>query len=201
MKVPLYSFATFVAGGLTAKVSAVANTKQPGSYDPATDWWKQLREALPKNHQAGGSQSDLVNFAASVTPRKRASYGDRVTAYNAWWGKQAITAGKGSSSAWKSGGVEVSVNPELFLLVGGVPHVIKLYFKQTEKLTVDRANVVLRILELAYRKGASPTGLPVVGVLDLAQGQFVVPTTSLAYLDPVLAGEAVSFATIWNVTP
>jgi hypothetical protein len=91
----------------------------------------------------------------------------------------------------------VGVNPELFLSVDGTRHVIKLYFKQSEKLSVDRANVVLRLLELAYRKGSSPAGTPAVAIFDLAQGDFIVPTASLAYLDPLLAGEAASFVTIW----
>ena len=197
MRVPLYSFAAFVAGAPSTKIATVAATKSPTAYDPKTDWWKQLREFLPKNHQLRGTQKDLVKFAAGVTDRKRASYGDRVSNYNTWWGKHQIKSASGSSTSWSAAGVDVSVNPELFLSVDGDRYVIKLYLKQSEKLSVDRANVVLRLLELAYRKGSSPGGVPVIGILDLAQGEFVVPSGSLAYLDPLLAGEAASFATIW----
>ena len=77
-------------------------------------------------------------------------------------------------------------------------HAIKLYFNGSERLTPDRANVILRLLELSYRRGQSPEGRPTVGVLDLAQGVFHLPTSSLAYLDPVLAGEAASFEAMYS---
>jgi hypothetical protein len=192
MKVSLYSFATFVAGGPSAKLSAVASAKHPTAYDPVTDWWKQLREFLRKNHQNGGSQKDLIKFATGVTQKKQAGYAHRVKNYNAWWAKNVIASAPGQALVWSASGVSVSVNPELFLLVNGQRHVIKLYFKQSEKLSADRANVVLRLLDLKYGKSQT-----VVGLLDLAQGTFLTPSTSLAYLDPLLAGEAASFAAIW----
>jgi hypothetical protein len=197
VKAGLYSFATFVAGGPSAKITAVTEAKHPATYEVKTDWWKQLREFIPRNHKMGGTRNDLVKFANSVTQRKQNGYGDRVTAYNKWWDKNTIKSATGAALSWSAAGLDVTVNPELFLSVNGVRHVIKLYFKQSEKLTVDRANVVLRLLELSYRKGSSPGGTPVVGILDLAQDMFIMPSVSLAYLDPLLAGEAASFATIW----
>jgi hypothetical protein len=197
MRAPLSSFAMFVAGGPSAKLAAVASAKNPPRYEPKTDWWKQLREFLPRNHRNGGTKHDVVKFAESVTERKHSSYAARSSAYTDWWGRRTINASSGSSTTWSAAGLDVSVNPELFLSVDGVRHVIKLYFKQSEKLSADRANVILRLMELGYRKGSSPSGAPVVGILDLAQGDFIVPTTSLVFLDPLLAGEAASFSTMW----
>lgn len=179
------------------KLAAISNAKHAPTYDVKTDWWKQLREFIPKNHKQGGSAADLFKFVNSVTLVKQNSYSDRVAAYASWWGNNALKSAGGKPTTWSAAGLDVTVNPELFLSVNGVRHIIKLYFKQSEKLSVDRANVVLRLLELTYHKGASPAGHPVIGILDLAQTQFIVPTKSLAFLDPLLAGEAAAFTTMW----
>jgi hypothetical protein len=198
MKIPLFTFATFVTAPPAAKLSCVSELKHADPYDPRTDWWKQLREFIPRNHRDGGTNEDLRAFVDQVTGRKEASYDARASAYEDWWASRNIRWTGGSSVTWKFGTAEVNINPELFVSVDGVRHAVKLYFKSTERLTADRASVVLRLLELAYRGGSSPAGRPVVGVLDLAQGDFHSPVISLAYLDPLLAGEAASFASIWR---
>jgi hypothetical protein len=126
------------------------------------------------------------------------NYQLRVRAYNKWWGSHEIEWRSGSAArTWTSGAVEVRVNPELFLTVDGEAWVIKLHFNK-ERLGADRIDTMLRLLELAYRGGKSPTGAPRVAVFDLGNSKMHEPTASLAVLDPVLAGEAASFAAIWN---
>lgn len=200
MKVPIFPFATFVTAAPTAKLACVTDVKQSQSveYDPRSDWWKQLREFIPRNHRERGTKAKLDWLVDQVSARKKDSYSARVNAYKEWWGARNIRWVGGSSRSWHAGGVEVSVNPELFVSVDGVRHVVKLYFKASERLTEERVNVVLRLLELTYRNGSSPDGRPMVGVLDLAQGEYYEPSSSLARLDPVLEGEAASFFTIWQ---
>lgn len=200
MKVQMATFATFVTAPTTGKLACVATVKLSAetAYDPKTDYWKQLREFLPRNHRRGGTKADLRGLTKKVSERKSVTYLARIEAYLDWWGPRNIRWGQGAPTMWKLGNVEVGVNPELFLSVDGVRHVVKLYFKQSERLTDDRASVMLRFLELAYRGGASPDGRPVVGVLDLSQGVYHEPASSLGYLDPLLTGEAASFASVWR---
>jgi hypothetical protein len=196
LKVPLSIFSTFVAASPSAKLAAVTRLKQ-GRYDVRADWWKGLREAIPANHRNAGTKGDLSQFASSVTLRKVRSYTACALAYTDWWGDRNIRWTGGRPTPWMSGDVQVAVNPELFVAVDGIRHVIKLYFSAT-KLPVDRANTILRLLEVSYRSGESPSGRPIVAVLDLSQGRLLTPDAPLNYLDPVLAGEAASFAAIWN---
>lgn len=201
MKVPLFTFATFVTAAPTAKLASVAKLKQnlEQGYDVRLDFYKRLREFIPKNHREGGAKGDLDRFVDEATEKKHDTFAARADAYQGWWGSQNVKWVGGKATTWAAGGVDVNVNPELFVSVDGVRHVIKLYFNATERLTTDRCNVVLRLMELGFRDGASPDGRPVPAVLDLTQSQFHSPATSLAYLDPVLSGEAASFSTIWKV--
>jgi hypothetical protein len=198
MRVPVFTFATFVTAPPAGRIAAVTGLKHQPDYDPAIDWWKRLRDFIPRNHRANGTKADIDSFVDGVTGRKEPSYRARAEAYKDWWGPRNIRWVGGSPLPWTSGNVEVSVNPELFISVDGVRHVVKLYFKGSERLTADRANVVLRLMELKYRGGATPDGRPVCGVLDLVQEEFHVPTSSLAYLDPLLTGEAAAFSSVWR---
>jgi hypothetical protein len=199
MNIPVFTFATFVTATPSAKLACVCGLQesQGTEYDPRIDWWKQLREFVPKNHREGGTKADLLRFTSRVTERKSDGYRARAEAYRDWWGPRNINWFGGSNVTWTSANVEVTVNPELFISVDGVRHVVKLYFKASERLTSDRVSIVLRLLELTYRGGSSPYGRPAVGVLDLAQSVYHEPGNSLTYLDPLLAGEAASFGAIW----
>lgn len=200
-KIPLFTFASFVAGSPSTKLSCVADFKNATSYNVRTDWYKQIREFLPRNHREGGSKAELRAFLNSVTGRKAENYASVGGAYLRWWGSRNLKWFPGSKSVeWKAGELAINVNPELFVSIDGVRHVVKLYFKSSERLTADRVNTTLRLLELAYRGGSSPEGRPEVGILDLSGGnmQFHTPDSSLAYLDPLLHGEASSFITIYE---
>lgn len=191
VRVPMALFTEFVGAPPSSKVASVQrfkDTVQP--YDARTDYYKQLREFIPKNHRKGGSTRDLLNFAASAAPRKAANYGSRAGAYARWWDGRKVKWTGPRQFAWESGSVEVSVNPEVVAAFDGVPHAVKLYFKK-EHFSVDRANVTLRLLELAYGGSRSDR---VLVVLDLAHDQVFESQESLAALDPYLAGEAASFA-------
>lgn len=193
MKVPLSTFSTFVVAGPSAKITTVTNLKH-GKYDPKYDYWKKLREEIPKNHQNGGMKKGLDAVLNTVSDTKTANYGLRIDEYKKWWGNRTIVWTGGSGGVWKCGTVEIPVNAEVLVSVNGVPHAIKLYFNK-DKIAADRANVMLRLMEIVYGH-KKPT--PVIGVLDLGQGRLITPTAPLTYLDPFLAGEAASFAAIWR---
>jgi hypothetical protein len=86
MRVPLALFTEFVGAAPSSKVACVQRFKDAVEpYDARTDYYKQLREFIPKNHRRGGSPGDLLNFAASAAQRKAANYQSRAGAYTRWW--------------------------------------------------------------------------------------------------------------------
>jgi hypothetical protein len=74
---------------------------------------------------------------------------------------------------WSRGGVQVRVNPELGLLLGGVPHLVKLHFKQ-DKLRGNRVQVVTHLMREALAD-AAPSGC-VMAALDVRRGKLVAPS-------------------------
>jgi hypothetical protein len=191
MKIPLTTFSTFVAGTPSAKIACVSTFKQ--GYDPRHDYWKGPREAIPRNHQDARPKSGLDDFLRRITSNKAANYALRIEAYKEFWGSRRLQWAGGSSRVWSSAGLDVSVNPELFLDINGKRHIIKLYFNK-DKISSDRAHAMLRLMEIMFQKGPHKT----LGVLDLGQGELITPGAPLDYLDPVLAGEAASFVAVYK---
>jgi hypothetical protein len=191
MRVSFLGFARFAVAPPGAKVAALRRVKAPRAYDPRTDWWKQLREFLPRNHRESGTPEDILEFASSVHPRKIASYNDRAATYASWWGGSEVSWSGGSSRIQRFPPVEINVNPELFLRVDGAKLVMKLYFSGRERLSDDRAALMVRLLARAYSGQR-------VAVLDLSTGRLYEPHPDDADMDPVIVGEAAALAAMWD---
>jgi hypothetical protein len=191
VRVSLFGFARFAAASPAAKVAAVRGEKVRPAYDPRADFWKQFREFLRRNHRQSGTPEDLISFASTVHARRVASYIDRATTYADWWVGRDITWAGGSARVETFGMVEINVNPELLLSVDGSRLALKLHFSAKERLSDDRAALVVRLLARAYPRHD-------VGVFDLAGRRFHIPTPRSSDLDPVLIGEAAALAAMWD---
>jgi hypothetical protein len=187
LRVSLSTFAEFVGASPASKTTCIEKFRaSPQTYDPRTDYYKQLREFIPRNHRRGGTPKELLKFAEGVDRRKTANYQSRAGAYIRWWGRRTVRWTGGPGRTWESGGVEVAPSPEIVAAFNDVRHIAKLYFKK-ERLSSDRADTILRLLQLAYGNG------PVIVVLDLAHDLVFEPEGPLGHLDLYLAGEAASF--------
>src|SRR5215217_250947 len=102
MRVPVLTFATFVTAPPAGKVGSVSDLKNRPEYDPAIDWYKRLRDFIPRNHRRNGTKADIDRFLDGVTGRKEASYEARAEAYKEWWGPRHIRWTGGSPSVWTS---------------------------------------------------------------------------------------------------
>ena len=108
-----------------------------------------------------------------------------------WVGRKTITPLPALRGTWKSGDLEVSVNPELHADVNGAPHLIKLYFK-AEPLSKQKAELILHLLGKRAPKGTT------VGVLDVRRSKLFTPTVSIMGLDALLQSEALALVSLWN---
>jgi predicted naringenin-chalcone synthase len=94
---------------------------------------------------------------------------------------------------WASGGLEVTISPELWLEIEGQSKVIKLYFK-AEKLSQHKVNLSLRLLDTTFGN------LGHVGILDVRQGRLYEQTTEPPEgIDALLASEAAGLTALWNL--
>jgi hypothetical protein len=193
MRLSMTTFSTFVTASPVGKVSCVRKFKS--GYDPRHDFYKRLREAIVKNHQDGNTPANLNDFLETVSAESKVdNYKQRVRSYQSWWKRHEIVWRGGRSRTWNAGALEISIRPELLVDLDEVPHAIKLYFNK-DRLSADRANVLLRLLELGYRRGTSD---PEIGVLDVVQRRLITTTRDLSYLDAVFTGEAAAFDAMYQ---
>ena len=195
--VSLTTFIDFVAATGTARLTKVRTAKRQYSeeWDPARDFYKPLRDRIQRCAADGWDAANLRKLLADVSdPKKQANY-EACRAGIVKWARSGDktlrpfpTSGK---TAWRSGALEIRVNPELFVQAGGHKRVVKLYFK-SDPLSQQKAHVVLRLLELTVGEKSE------VGVLDVRRAKLFVPTKTDPGIDALLAAEAAAFSTMWD---
>jgi hypothetical protein len=94
---------------------------------------------------------------------------------------------------WSYGGLNVRVNPELGLVLGGKKHVVKLYFKG-EKPTKQRLKVVFEMMRIALGLDATV----VSAVIDVSNGKLHVPNPLAEDLTFLLEAQALAFMHLWK---
>lgn len=101
------------------------------------------------------------------------------------------------SGIWRAGGLEVKVNPEVGLTIGGCPTVIKLYFK-SPPLTKPRVRASIGVM--MARLAATTRPDTQFGVLDVKAGKLLLPDGrwNAADIQILINGEARMFVDIWD---
>lgn len=199
-QISLTDFVDFVASSGSPKQTKVRTVKNRGDYSPAFDFWKRFREGVAEYHQSGSTQkSDLDIIASSQTDQKKiTAYPAPVVAYKKFLGRKTINWFAPVSNLWASGGTEVRVNPELGLDINGTKHLVKLYMK-AEPLSKRKVEVILALMHDAL-SATAPAGA-CFAVLDVPRGVLYSSNTPNPGVIPLLHGEAISFAVIWNSLP
>ncbi len=192
--VSLTTFVDFVAATGTSRITKVRDAKN--SYDqgyaPERDFYKLFRDRAERTLSNGWSALDFKKALKDVTDHKKvANYEACRAGLTKWVGRKTITARPALRDVWESGGLQVSLNPELHAEVNGTPHLIKLYFK-AEPLSKQRADVILRTL------GKIAPADTTVGVLDVRRSKLFIPTVDILGLDALLDAEAVALVSLWD---
>jgi hypothetical protein len=187
-----------VAAGMP-KATKIKELKARGAYDPRTDFYKALREHLVDLHRRGKSKAELKSLLPSLTDTKKiTNYPAALRGYTKWWGNRTMTWFTPPGGTFSSNGIDIGVNPELGLTIGGMRHVIKLYFKG-EKLSKNRCAIIHELLEVELRSKAKPTD--VIGVLDVRRGKFFPTSGVNPTAQAMLHAELAYIADIWNRLP
>lgn len=195
--ISLTHFVDFVTKAGTPKLTVVKNVKRQlaTGYDPATDFYKTVREGIVDTHRAGEPKSALDAVMTGLTDKKKlTAYPPIVKGYQKFLGNKSTTWFDPPRDEWSHGGIAVAVNPELGLKINGVHHVIKLYFK-ADKLAKLRVDVAIQLMELVLGVAQKPL---VFGVLDVRNAKLFQSTGINQGLIALLQGEASSFAQIYK---
>lgn len=180
------------AGG--PKATKVAQVKNRDEYLPGTDFYKQFRDGVVAIHKAGGARTDLAKIITTVVEKVRlANYPAVIDGYKKWWGKKVISWFHPSSELFSRDGVDVSVNPELGLVINGERHLIKLYLK-SDKLSKNRADLITGLMEEVLGPKNPETKMC---VLDVRNSKLFVGSGHGAGFLPMIEAELAYIAKLW----
>ena len=198
--ISLTQFIDFVSKAGAPRLTVVKNVKQQLSegYDPATDFYKAIRDGIVMMHRNGQPKSTLDSTLNGLTDKKKQTgYPPLVSGYKKFLGKKSIEWFDPPRDDWSQSGLTVSINPEVGLVIGGCRHVIKLYFK-AEPLTKLRTDVVTQLMNLVLGKPKSSFAF---GLLDVRKARLFTSNGADPGLIALLQGEAASFASIFKALP
>lgn len=195
-RISLADFVDVVSKSGTPKATKVAQIKHRPEYQPATDFYKPLREYLISTHRTNQPKFPPTAPLASITDSKKlANYPDVISGYLRWWGNKELEWIEPVGATFSGHGIDVAINPEIGLRVNGTPHLIKLYFK-SEALAKSRVDIVTHLMKTALGRDSGEE--TVMAVLDTRRGRLVCPTVPIARLDAALDGELAYVAALWD---
>ncbi len=177
------------------KATKVSQLKNRAAYDPATDFYKALREGLITLHKAGGTKADLANLMKGlVDPKKASNYPPMVAGYKKWWGSKTLEWITPPTETYTSAGIDVAINPELGLKINGQVHVVKLYLK-TESLTKTKADLIVSLMSHVLA-ASQPPGTQ-FSVLDVRNSKIFTYSSAGKNFKPMVDAELSYIASLW----
>lgn len=198
MHIPLSTFVDFVSKAGSPKLTVVKNAKKQlaQDYNPATDFYKQIREKIIEFHKSQKSKSWLDNVTKTTEDKKKlTAYPPIIAGYKQFLGSQNVTWFAPPKKNWSHGKLTVNVNPELGLLIDGYHHIIKLYFK-SDKLAKLRIDIVTQLMQSALSAKAQKKIH--YCVLDVRNGKLFKSSQPNTGMLALLKGEASSFAEVFG---
>lgn len=194
----LTQFIDFTVKGSSAKVNAVRKIKYQDEYHPAFDYWKQLRDGIIKYHEDELQPDFFDALIQGVDEKKKENYRLAIREYRKFLKNKEISWFNPGKATWLSDELAVRSSPELGLIIDGVPHLIKLYFKgRTEKVDKRTSRTILALMNTSSYDVSHPQHVH-HSVLNIQRNNFI--TDDKVNSDQLLAleSEAKQFMHIWN---
>lgn len=185
-----------IASGST-RISVVRRARKMYSsdYNPAFDFWRLFRKAVEEMHRGDLGKGHLDFLHTNLSDKnKRNSYRKNILGYKKWMGRKKIDWIGSVKSSWRSGDLNVNINPELNVKINGDPYIIKLYLK-ADKLTKHRVNTSLYLLKESVKKRkikATPA------ILDVKHSKLIKHSRDIVGIEALLNAEAFSFINLYE---
>lgn len=194
--ISLTTLIDFVGKSGTPRLTCVreARARYDEDYHPAKDYWRGLRTAVVDAHRPGGDIADLASLPRQVAKSRAELYAQGVVGYRKFLGRKSINWFEPQAGDWIAHGLRVRLNPELGLVIDGVPRHVKLYLKQEPALRRATVQPLLYLLGLVPPGAHGATPL----VVDVQRGNSYAPDAKTPSVGPLLAGEAAAFTAMWR---
>ncbi|WP_224961262.1 hypothetical protein [Geomonas subterranea] len=186
-KLSLTDFVDIVSKSGTPKATKVNSVIKRPKYTPATDFYRPLRDGIIDTHRSDLPKGNLNKLLVSLSDQKKASnYPEAIKGYTTWWGNKKMQWFEPAYATFERHGVAVSVNPELGLVINGIPHLIKLYFK-AEPLTKNRIDIATHLMVECLRQQCDD--VTVMAILDVRNGKLFSANAPIPNLTAMLSAE------------
>jgi hypothetical protein len=193
-KISFTHFVDFVLKAGTPKLTGVKELKE-NKDNRHSDFYKPLREAIVDMHMQGGDEDELDDFLDTLEhERERRIFPALVAGYRKFLGSRDMAWFDPGSAKYRLGHLKININPELGLVIDGVPHVIKMYFRG-EPLTHKRVSIVLNLLNAAIEPADPDTVFAMLDVRNSRLHTLKLPLNPR--MDVLLRGEAASFSKMY----
>lgn len=194
IRISLTDFVDFIAASGTTKLVHVRDLVARGDYHPRKDFYKATREVVVENLRAAKGAQGLIEAVNSVTHPSKAKHHKAALLGAIKFARRhrRLDWFEPPSGEWVWDRLVVRVNPEVGLSINGVPHTLKLYFKD-EPIVPRQAAVVNHLMRTALGTDADMQ----FGILDAKRGK-VLTSGYKRPLDALLAGEAASLVTMYD---
>jgi hypothetical protein len=179
----------------------VKEIKQRNDYHPGTDYWKKMRDGLADLHKNSYSIDFLDNLVDKTNENKKNNYSLVASRYKNFLGKSSIEWFDPHKEVWAFNNLGIRVNPELGLIINGVPHIIKIYFKEDvrkpeTKLNKRRLESIFYLMEDRIKPFLSDD--VELSILNAKTGKLITHTKPSPGIKEVLESDALAFMHLWN---
>jgi hypothetical protein len=201
IKTSMTTFLDFTLMPDSQKVRKVRDAKYE-EYHPSKDYWKLLRDKIREIHSTDNDFSKLDDLLGIVSKNRLNNYKAAIKSYKKFLKKhQDIIWFDPPNKNWIYNELAISVNPEIGLYINGIPHLIKLYFKEDTTsaeiiLNKSRAsNIAYLMWERLHDECPPDTKF---SILNVKKGRLVTPDFDPYEQQLSLINSANSFIFIWN---
>ncbi|WP_306006519.1 hypothetical protein [Aquicoccus porphyridii] len=187
IRVSFTKFLDFVAqtGEPKATTALQAWRQSNTPYDPRQDYHKRIRNLIVDSEKSGSSPN-WDEFIANQNPKKQKNFRETADLYQKWRDKHSevswFTPPRGD---WQSSEFQITVNPELGLVIDGKKHVIKLFLNKN-KLSRLKAQMAGLLMHETLATNSLGTEFSVFDVKAEKLHTFTEASEKLSYL---LVGE------------
>jgi hypothetical protein len=182
----------------SSRVAKVRMLKSRGEYEPATDFWRPLRNAISAFHRRPeGDGRALADFLPPISERKVVRYQAAMRGHAKYARGKEIRGFRAPTATWEVGELRVRVNPEVVLRIGATRYAVKLYFK-AEPLSRGRAQALIALMEEELRPSVPDSTTFAVFDVPNAALRVADARSSLSDTQIALRAEARAFIDIWR---
>lgn len=180
-----------------SKTNTIIRIRERPPYQPAFDFYKQIRDHIIGLHQNNMTRNSLLDPRNLTSDnRKWDAYDIIIEQYKAFWGRKKPIWFSPPKNEWSTNNVSVLLNPELGLIINDVPYVIKLYMKG-EKLSKAKSLISLFLMHQTLPVNYNKTPI-MYCILDVRQNNLIKTSGFPNNILSSLIAETAYINSIWN---